>query len=134
MIMYFIERITDTYIKNDYGIEIYTKKTKYLNYLAKKNLINLKEYKKLVRANKLLKSNIPIQINDNTILFEIKKEYEVLYINYYSILSIGYKYDKIMILFKNGEYLLMNDIDYKVIKKSFSKIDVLINYKKELLS
>ncbi|MGM9971460.1 MAG: hypothetical protein ACI35W_03560 [Anaeroplasmataceae bacterium] len=126
MINYIIDLDEYSNIYTTSGIERYCGYKKVINYIASYNLVDIKAYLKLVRKKLNMKYNIPIQINNNTLLFKINN----YYINYYEIWSFAYNGNKVHIIFKSGDYLLLN-VSYKLFTKYFKMSFEIDNYLKK---
>lgn len=105
------------------GIKKYSGNKKIINMLSNINLFDITKYNILVRKNTDLKYNIPININNNTLLIKIN-EY---YINYYTIYGIIYDNEYVYILFKDSSHLKLI-CNYKRIKKYYTDCKVLLKY------
>ncbi len=76
-----------------------------------------------------LKYNVPIYINENNILFKIMDNHKIYWINYLLVDKI-YKSDKIMIIFKNSDKIVI-DGNYRTIINNYRKVhNIYLNIKK----
>lgn len=112
-------------IKTDGVEQIYSIKSE-LNQIAKKHFINISEYRKLVRKKIDLKNKIPIYFSNQLLLFNVKSNETVYWINYFNILKICKK-DKIIIIFKNGT-LLELEISKNNMVKELRKTKKVLDY------
>lgn len=126
MINYIIDFDDYSNIYTTKGIEKYCGYKNVINYIASCNLFDIKGYLKLVRKKINMKYNIPIHINNNTLLFKMNN----YYINYYEIWSFAYNDNKVHIIFKNGDYLLLK-INYKLFIKYYKMSFEIVDYLKK---
>ena len=125
MINYIKELKSQTEIYSNNGVEYYSGYKGYLNVLANKNLMDIPNYKKLVKKNLDIKYNIPLYINRNTLLIKFNE----FYINYYQLHSVSHNDNYITFIFKNGNRLRIIG-NYKNFVKYYSigfKINDYIN-------
>ena len=130
--MYYLKR-NDTGILIKDGSKEYQINTglkKYINDLCMENLSTY-DGRRLAIAS-LLKQidNIPIYINKHIFIFPTKslREYDMLFINYFSILSVK-KYDEnhTLIIFENLEELVVEASIKKIIKQQ-KRIEKITDY------
>ncbi len=124
----YIEQINDSNnIYTNNGVKYYNEYKKVINYIANLNFVDITKYNLLVRRNVGLKYNIPLNINDDTLLMKLDN----YYINYHSLYAVAYNNDFIHIMFKDGSKLKINS-NYLRIKKCIESSKKIINYLNEL--
>ena len=102
----------------------------YLNSLCMKNLSTFDGRKKALAKLLGQKSNIPIYINDEIIVYPTKslREYDMYFINYHGVLSLRkLDNDNTLFVFKNLEELTIN-ISFKRIIKQHKRVEFIIQY------
>ncbi len=134
--MYYIRR-------DDYGVFIKDEEKEYLvntgikqyiNNLCMNNLSTFEGRKKAVSNLLKQKNNIPIYIDNEIFLYPTKslREYDMLFINYYAILSTKRIDSKnTLIIFKNLEELIVN-ISIRKVMKQHKRIELIIHYFKNI--
>lgn len=131
MIKYFVQKDFKTTVYTFESTFTYDERELYINRLLKINLIDLTSYKRLIRYNLEIKSRIPLFLNAYTILFKIKTQNSIIYLNYLSIINIGVSKDNVFILFRDGSYL---EICYmkNTIRKDLEKCRIIMQYKETI--
>ena len=109
--------------------EIYSVRSE-VNQLANKHLFSVSEYRKLIRKKTDLKNKIPIYFSESLLLFYLKDDITIYWINYFNILKICYE-DSIYIIFKNGDILRVK-VSKELIKKELMKVEKVLNYIRNL--
>ena len=130
--MYYLKRHNKGIIIKDESSEYLVSSgiKKYLNNLCMNNLSTFDGRRKAIVKLLEQKDNIPIYIDSNNFVYPTKslREFDMIYINYFEVLSykeIAYK--KTLIVFKNLEYLVV-DIDMKRIERQHKRIKKITEY------
>lgn len=106
--LYFIEEIDKTIVYGFNGVRsIASNYKKILNRVCEKELITLKGRLEVTAKIVNKRNNIPLYINDKLLFFKIR-ETNNIWINYFNVLEYQSKSGKTVIIFKNGETLLIN--------------------------
>ncbi len=130
--MYYVKRYHNGIVvkdeKNEYSLNSGIKK--YLNKLCMDNLSTFDGRKKAIISLLKQKDNIPIYIDNNIFVYPTKalREFDMMYINYFEVLSykeVGYK--STLVIFKNLEYLVIN-VNVKRIEKQHKRIKKITEY------
>ncbi len=124
---YFIETTNLTYIYVDDRKYTYDKYIKLINYLEKLYLRDLKSYKKNLRDILNIKSKVPYYLSSNLVLFRVKQEENIYYINYSNILCITNILVDVLIIFKGGCSLLLKNANNEV-NQQIKKINLIKNH------
>ncbi len=130
MIYYYIEDNFLSKEKNNTGFVKIESINKALNNLATSNLFGIKEYKKAVKKILNIKSKIPIYYDFENLFFNIKDNNKKYYINYHSLLGIAYDTKRAILIFKNGENIIIN-VNKKTLLANVIKCQKIKIYKEE---
>ena len=129
--MYYIKRNDKgIFIKDEfqeYSLNIGIKS--YINNLCIENLSTFDGRKRALIKHLNQKNNIPIYVDDKVFLYPTKslREYDMLFINYFSVLSLR-RIDlyTTLLTFNNLDELIVN-VSYKRVKKQHQRIEVIID-------
>lgn len=131
MILYCIEREGSTIIvKEDGEKEIKKKFIEYVDDLCLSSLSTLKGRKEALKKVFGYKYNVPLFVNNQTILFKIRKENN-LYLNACSVKFVEKENDRVTIIFKNGKVLVLNN-NYCEIRKIMINKEKILSFLKTL--
>ena len=107
------------------SVPIYSAKNE-INRIAKLYFFSIKEYRKLVRKELILKNKIPIYFSKSLLLFCVKSKDEVYWINYFKILKICFG-EKVVIFFMDGSFIEV-EVSRQVLSKEIKKVNVVLDY------
>ena len=110
---------------SDFEAKIYSVKSE-VNKLANKYLFSILEYKRLIRKVTDLKNKIPIYFSKSLLLFYVRCDNVVYWINFCNILKVCYE-EKIYVIFKCGKILKL-DVSISVLKRELVKIEKVLDY------
>jgi len=126
------------YIKRStHGVAVYGKENKvynkglidYVNTLCIRNMSTFQGRKEAVSKLLLSKTNLPIYVNEDVILYPTKslREYDSILINYHNVLSFRSENEGTKIIFKDLSMLDLTENSQKI-EKQHKKVKNILNH------
>lgn len=124
----YFENVTKAYTSE--GITIEENLNHLLEKLCDYNLFSLKGYRSSVKRHFGFHKQAPLYINERLVLLPIASEKSLFLLNWRSVLSYNFTKREFLVLFIDGSFLVIPNINSKI-KIKIEKMKLIINHKEK---